>query len=277
MNKVGATSLGWGNIPLSDIFEQLARIGGETVEINGAPGRHAGLVLDEAGAPLVCGWAQQSGLSISGISGYCDFAQDERAALEAEIERLLASCRVAAALGAPIVRAFVGDAKPGRTYAQFQEHILWAFEQVAKRVEPLPVLVAVENHGRLANDGPLLAELVNRIGAANIRLTLDTGNFAWAGHDAAIVQADFDAVAPYVRNAHIKDGVWVNGGFDFVPAGSGDLPLAQWLAHLVESGYQGPLISEFEGKGDFIQGTSQSIAYLKAALQAAVAALPARG
>ena len=100
-------------------------------------------------------------------------------------------------------------------------------------------------------------------------VTLDTGNFGWAGHGPSQVPADFAAVLPNVVSVHVKDGVWraaAGGGpsvFQFVPAGSGPLPLADWLRVLAGRSYQGAVCSEYEGGGDFRDGTRASIAYLK--------------
>lgn len=263
MMKVGAVSLGWSGVALPAIFEQLAEMGGECIEINGNTQRHHGVTLDSATIPQVQQWAADAGLTIGSISGYCDFAQADAAALDAEIERLLVSCRVAAEMEVPVVRAFVGDVKPGVTLPAVRDNIVAAFRQACAQAAALGVTLGIENHGRLINDGPALAAMVKDVGAPNLGFTIDTGNFAWAGHDAAQVRADFAAVLPYIVNVHIKDGVWTEGGFPFVPAGEGELPLIWLLEQLAERGYQGMVSSEFEGAGDFVEGTRRSIAYLK--------------
>lgn len=269
--KVGAVSLGWGNTPLQTIFEQLSELGGECVEINGRPGRHAGLRLNRETSPQVVQWAKAAGLEITGISGYCDFAQIERQAIEAEIERLLASCRVASDMGVKIVRAFVGEPKAGYDFETFRPHIVGAFQQAAQEADRLGVTLGIENHGRLVNQGPALARLVADIAAPNLGVTIDTGNFCWAGHTLAQAEEDFKAVLPYVVNVHIKDGVWQAGEFKLVPAGQGELNIAALLAQLAEQGYQGAIQSEYEGPDDFLESTRHSIAYLKATRQQAVA------
>ena len=142
-------------------------------------------------------------------------------------------------------------------------------QQAARQAEPLGVTLAIENHGRLLNDGPALARLIREVGASNVGVTLDTGNFAWAGHGPSQVQADFEAVLPHIVSVHVKDGVWreavgsTPSVFEFVPAGSGQLPLVDWLKALAGRGYQGAVCSEYEGGGDFREGTRASIAYLK--------------
>ena len=261
--KIGAVSLGWSGTPLPRVFEQIAAMGGECVEINGNTERHHGIVLDRATIPQVQRWAADAGLTIGSLSGYCDFALLDADALDAEIERLLVTCRTAVELGVPVVRAFSGDVKPGVTLEAVRPHIIAAFRKAAHAAESLGVTLGIENHGRLINDGPALAALVEEVGAPNLGFTIDTGNFAWAGHDAAQVRADFAAVLPRIVNVHIKDGVWTDKGFTFVPAGEGELPLAWLLQQLAGRDYSGMVCSEFEGASDFIEGTRRSVAYLK--------------
>jgi sugar phosphate isomerase/epimerase len=271
MISVGAVSLGWSGTPLPQVFEELAGMGGACIEINGNTERHHGIALDRQTIPRVLAWAQDHGLAIRSLSGYCDFAQVDSTALEVEIERLVITCRVAAEMGVPIVRAFTGDVKPGIDLPAVRPNIIAGFRQACEEAQALGVALGIENHGRLINDGPALVALVKEItqsgnGVHNLGFTLDTGNFAWAGHDAAQVEADFAAVLPYVISVHIKDGIWTGDGFTFVPAGEGQLPLEQLLRDLLARGYQGPIYSEFEGAGDFREGTRASIAYLRQAL-----------
>ena len=268
--KTGAVSLGWSGIALPQVFEQLRAAGGECIELNSSPGLHDGLVLDRQTIPQVRSWAKEAGLIISGISGYNDFAHSEREALTAEIERLLSACRIAAEMEVRIVRAFVGQPKAGKTFADFRPHVAAAFRQGARQAQVLGVTLAIENHGRLLNNGPELARLIQEIGAPNVGLTLDTGNFAWAGHDSVQTQADFQAALPYTVNVHVKDGVWRDGRFEFVPAGEGDLDLGGLLRQLVALGYRGAVCSEYEGSGDFVTGTRVSVAYLRKIRQSAL-------
>lgn len=262
--KIGAVSLGWSGKPLPQMFEEVRAMGAECLELNSQPGLHAGLVLDHQTIPQVRDWAATAGVQIGGISGYNDFAQRDQDALATQVKRLLDACRLASELGVSIVRAFPGDPKPDTTLETVWPSLVAGFQQAARLAEPLGVTLAIENHGHLLNDGPLLARLVQEVGAANVGLTLDTGNFCWAGHNLAQAQADFEAALPHTVNVHVKDGVWRGDQFEFVPAGEGELPLSDWLAALAAAGYQGAVCSEFEGAGDFLQGTQRSVRYLLA-------------
>jgi sugar phosphate isomerase/epimerase len=252
-------------------MDEIAAMGGECIEINSRAGLHAGLAIDAQNAALVRGWASAAGLTISAVSGYNDFAQTGRDALVREVDRLLVACRIAEALEVGIVRAFSGDAKPGLALDAAWPSLVTGMQEAARRAELLGVTLAIENHGRLLNDGQALARLIREVGAANVGATLDTGNFAWAGHGPEQVQADFQALLPHIVNLHVKDGAWreatalAASSFEFTPAGSGQLPLSQWLQDLAARGYEGAVCSEYEGGGDFREGTRSSIAYLKTA------------
>lgn len=265
--NVGAVSLGWSGTSLPDVFKQLSAIGGACVEINGNAQSHHDVDLHDPNAPeRVLAWASDTGLAVRSLSGYCDFAQTDTGVLAEEVERLLTYCRVAARLNISIVRAFVGDVKPGITLADVRGNIIAAFKEATQEAQTLGITLGIENHGRLINDGPVLAALVDEVGADNLGFTLDTGNFAWAGHDLVQVRTDFEAVLPRVVNVHVKDGNWVGEGFVFVPAGEGELPLSWLLEALAARDYDGPVYSEYEGSGDIVEGTRRSIDFLKQAI-----------
>lgn len=268
MTHIGAVSLGWSGTRLPQLFEELAAMGGTVIEINGNAQRHHDIALDSTTIPQILTWAKRSGLTIGSLSGYCDFALTHaldttaEPALDAEITRLMTTCRAASEMEVPIVRAFVGDVKPGITLDGARRAIVAALRKASALAAVLGVTLGIENHGHLINDGPALVELVQEVGAPNLGFTLDTGNFAWAGHDAGQVRLDFEAVLPHVVNVHIKDGKWTNDGFVFVPAGEGDLPLTWLLSRLEAQGYDGPIYSEYEGGEAFREGTRRSITYL---------------
>jgi sugar phosphate isomerase/epimerase len=261
---VGAVSLGWSGTPLSEVFEQIAAIGGECVEVNGNAQRHHDVDLQAPTAPRqVLTWADDAGVAVRSLSGYCDFAQTDTEALAEEVTRLLRYCRAASRMNVPVVRAFVGDVKPGITLPDVRDNIVAAFKDASQEAKLMDITLGIENHGHLINDGPALAALVDEVGADNLGFTVDTGNFAWAGHDLDEVRADFAAVLPRIVNVHVKDGKWIGEGFVFVPAGEGELPLRWLLEALAARSYAGPVYSEYEGSGNVVEGTRRSIDYLK--------------
>ncbi|MBA2298383.1 MAG: sugar phosphate isomerase/epimerase [Actinobacteria bacterium] len=266
MISVGATSLGFGAAPLPRLLEQLRELGGECVELNSQPGLHDGLVVDARTIASVRAWVADSGIAVRSVGGYSDFAQIDGDALAAELTRLRRACELASELEVGIVRAFVGEPKASLELAEARSRAVDAFGQAAGFAADLGVTLAIENHGRLVNDGRALASLVEEIDSPQVKLTLDSGNFCWAGHDLDQVRDDYEAVLPHAVCVHIKDGVWTNEGFKFVPAGRGSLPIAQLIDDLRDRSYEGPIYSEYEGSGDFLGGTRESVSFLHSVL-----------
>lgn len=268
MISVGATSLGFGGSPFPLILERLQELGGECVELNSQPGLHDGLLSDGRAIASVREWSDAAGIAIRSVGGYSDFAQVDDDALAAQLARLRGACELASELEVGIVRAFVGEPKPGLELAEARRRAIDAFGRVAVFAAQLGVTLAIENHGNLMNDGRALAALVEEVDSPHVKLTLDSGNFAWAGHDLAQTCADYEAVLPHTVCVHIKDGVWTAEGFEFVPAGQGSLPIEQLIEDLRRCSYEGPIYSEYEGAGDFLEGTRASVGYLRSALAA---------
>jgi sugar phosphate isomerase/epimerase len=267
MNKVGAVSLGWSGTPLHTVFNKLAEMGGECIEINSRTERHHNLVLNAETLPQIRQWAADSRVIIGSLSGYSNFALADADARQREIDQLVATCRHASELGVRIVRAFTGNKPQNATAEQLRPQIVAAFQTAGHAAEKLGVTLAIENHGHLFNDGPGLASLITEIGQPNVRVTLDTGNFSWAGHNLEQTLADFKAVLPHTANVHVKDGIWRDDSFEFVAAGAGSLQINQLVSDLKHMGYDGPVYSEYEGDQDFETNTRLSIAFLRQAVR----------
>jgi len=266
MISVGATSLGFGAAPLPRLLEQLRELGGECIELNSQPGLHDGLVIDARTIASVRAWVDGSGIAVRSVGGYSDFAQVDDDALAVELARLRCASELACELEVGIVRAFVGEPKAGLGLAEARARAVDAFGQAAGFAEELGVTLAIENHGQLLNDGRALASLVEEIDSPHVKLTLDSGNFCWAGHDLEQAHDDYEAVLPHAVCVHIKDGIWTEEGFEFVPAGLGSLPIAELINDLRTRSYEGPIYSEYEGSGDFLGGTRESVGFLRSVL-----------
>lgn len=262
--KVGMTSFGMVGTPIEEALTIMAELGGEVTELNGRPGVHPDLMWEAGDVARVKKLLKQYGIVPTSLGGYNDFAQLTDEGLEEQIQRLIGYCQRAADLEIPVVRAMGADTKEGYGLADFREPILKGFEAVVERTEGLGVVIGLENHGRLTNDGDFMLEVVEHVNSPRLGVTLDTGNFAWAGHDAANVQRFFDQLLPYIFSLHIKDGIWhEDGTFEFVPAGRGAMPLPKLLRDLSGTEFDAGVISEYEGNAPYVDGSRESVAYLR--------------
>jgi len=259
---VGMTSLGMGDEPLAKALAFAVDSGCQTIELNGRATVHQG-VWSREGVAGVGAILAASGLQVGSLGGYCSMAQTSDEALEAEVSALVGYCGLARELGIPVVRAFAGDVVEGQTLDTLYPRIVRGFQEVMAHIAGWPLRVGIENHGRLINHGDWLASLIADVSAPGLGVTLDTGNFCWAGHSIDEAERFFELLLPYTVNVHIKDGRFEGQEFVLLPAGRGDLDLAGLLKRLAQSGYRGQVLSEYEGRGDWAQCTRESVAYLR--------------
>lgn len=262
--KIGVTSLGMRGLTLPDAIDRMKQWGVECVELNGRPGCHPDLLWEsEADFEMVSALFDAAGIAITSLGGYNDFAQWNDSLLQVEVDRLVVYCRRAARLHIPVVRAFVGDVKEGHSLDDFACRIREAFGEVIRQIAGWPVRIGIENHGRLANNGLFLRNLIETVASPQLGMTIDTGNFYWAGHSPDVVQRFIGLLASYTLNVHIKDVAYCEQQPVFVPAGRGIVNLCG-LFHLLDAyGYDGALVSEYEGQGDYQAGSLESVAFLR--------------
>lgn len=261
--RIGITSLGMGSQPLDEVLRFAASIGCEALELNGRETVHAGLWAPPIDYESIRRRLSATGLHATSLGGYSDFAQPSDEALAEQVNTFLGYCDVARTMRIPVVRAFVGDAAEGRDLDALYPRIVEGFRAVMERVVDWGILVGIENHGRLANDGDVLHSIVRDVGSPLLGITLDTGNFCWAGHSIDAAHRFFGDLAPLTVSVHVKDGRFVDGAFEFLPAGRGDIDIKGLYDTLFGLGYPGAVVSEYEGALDYATGTLESVAYLR--------------
>jgi L-ribulose-5-phosphate 3-epimerase len=261
--KTGFVSLGLADRSLAGVLQAAVTMGCEAIELNGRATVHQGLWQGDVDMAAIGGRIAESGITVTSLGGYSNLAQPADEALEAEVEQLLGYCRIARDMGIPIVRAFAGDVIEGYDLDALYPRIVQGFRAVADAIQGWGVTLGIENHGRLMNDGDLLQRLIYDVDSPLVRITLDTGNFCWAGHSIATAHGFFQKLAPLVVNVHVKDGRFQDGVWHLLPAGRGDIDLVGLFEVLRSLGYDGPVLSEYEGPDDFMLSTAESVSYLR--------------
>lgn len=248
--KPGVVGLSLSCMDFPEVLQFVRDIGGETIELCTVKGAHNGSLNLHTERSSLLKRIGSYGLSITSVAGYNDFtfATDS---VNKQIERLEWYCRLAADLQVGIVRVMSGEPRPGLTKEEMVTNIIHGFMIAVKMAKKYNVILALENHGYLVNDAPALVKIVRAVADEHLRLTLDTGNFCWAGHSLEEAHEYFKQAAPYVVNVHLKDLVLTSPNkVQFVPLGQGDLDLKMVIQELTTVGYNGALLCEYEGMGD---------------------------
>jgi sugar phosphate isomerase/epimerase len=260
---VGFVSLGLADRALDEVLRMAATTGCEAMELNGRATVHQGLWQGTPDMAAINEQIAAAGLVATSLGGYSSFAQLSDEALASEVEQFLGYCQRARDMGIPVVRAFAGDVVEGYDLDALYPRIVQGFQAVALAIDGWGITVGIENHGHLVNDGDVLQALIHEVDSPRVRLTLDTGNFCWAGHSVTSAHGFFQKLAPLAVNVHVKDGRFENGEWRLLPAGRGDIDLVGLFELLRTVGYDGPILSEYEGHDDFMLSTAESVSYLR--------------
>lgn len=183
---------------------------------------------------------------------------------EAEVEWVAEGVRIAAGLGATVVR--IDAAMTGQQELSLERRVdlfASAVRDVLGATSELPVPLAIENHGLQGNDPEWLRAVLDAVASARLGLTLDTGNFYWAGMPLERVYETMERFASEVKHVHCKNlafeperqGVDRELGWGYgehvCPIPDGDVDHGRVLDVLRAAGYDGGLYIEDESLGKF--------------------------
>lgn len=200
--------------------------------------------------------------------------------LRAEIDRVKACVDVAAALGAPVMRHDVASKLKeieGYTWKDAMADMIPAIREITEYAASKGIRTCSENHGQIFQDSDRVEALIKAVGNDNYGWLVDMGNFLCVDEDprSAVRRA-----APYAVHAHakdflyhiVKDGVPTPEGYfrtrngnllRGTAVGHGVVPVAESVAALRESGYDGWLSIEFEGMEENIPALNAGLLYLR--------------
>ncbi|HXF63334.1 MAG TPA: sugar phosphate isomerase/epimerase [Caldilineaceae bacterium] len=176
--------------------------------------------------------ADRLGLSIEvGIGSICPTSTTFSGANGTAVEQLRRWLNVAALMGSPAVRCYLGANADRRTVTPLSAHIeatIATCRAVRDRALDLGVKIAIENH---AGDlqGRELAALIEQAGPDFVGACLDSGNPLWVAESPFVT---LEHLAPYVVMSHIRDtAVWPHpqgAAVQWVPMGDGTIDITAW-------------------------------------------------
>lgn len=206
------------------------------------------------------------------ICAYCVGADVINKELDVEVARLKSLVDVAAALGAPVMRHDItggskSGAKVGVSYDALLPAMVKAVREVTEYAQTRGVRTLTENHGRFSQDASRVEKLINEVKHDNFGALVDVGNFMCADEEPWKSVA---VMMPYAYHVHVKD-FFIRSGNDISPGrgwirtragdylrgtiiGHGNARVAQSIATVKRSGYDGYLTVEFEGMEDNLKG-----------------------
>lgn len=179
--------------------------------------------------------AHLRGLDISGTAVGNNFALPDGPERDQQIAHVKTWVNHAAALGAPHIRVFAGDAK-GLDKAAARRQCIRALEECGEYAGTKGVWLGLENHGGIVAQVDDLLEIVSAVKSPWVGVNLDSGNF----YSDADPYAEMARLAPYTVNAQLKVAISRPG------RAKQPTDLDRFIQVLRDANYQGYVALEFE-------------------------------
>ena len=157
----------------------------------------------ESGIEAFAKHLQEYNIKASAFLMATDFSNDDT---EAEIKWVECAVRAADALKMDAIRI---DAHMHRESDWPLEKRITIFADCMKRVidetSDTDVPMGIENHGIQGNTPEFLDRVLDSVGSERLGLTMDTGNFYWAGNPLDDVYRILEHFAPKTKHTHCKN------------------------------------------------------------------------
>ena len=204
---------------------------------------------------------EQNGVKISAILMANNFNAPD---LEAELNWVIKTIQLADILGISAIRIdAIMSGEREMALEKRQSHFAGCIHKILDATASSDVPLGIENHGFQGNDPDFLDGVLASVGSERLGLTMDMGNFYWAGHPLDKVYEILEHFAPVTKHTHVKNIAypeevrntqrqlgWEYGKYS-CPIPDGDIDIARVAGFLKESGYNGGLNIEDESVGKF--------------------------
>lgn len=252
----------WGQaaLDLRRFVRRAGELGFDAVMLAGKRPHLSPLDCDDDALAALRDDMQAAGVRCAVVAAYTDFGAAVAAEVplvELQVGYVESLCRVAAGLGAGIVRVFTAYEAAGVGPQVTWQRVVAALREVCDRAAAHGVTVAVQNHHDLAVHTAALLELLADVDRPNCKLGFDAWSPALRGEDlyeaarAAAPHAVLTTNADYVRmSRHRYRPDLVNyepAGPDLVravPFGEGFIDYPAFFRGLVAGGFDGVAVYE---------------------------------
>ena len=281
----GQTKLG-----VEEVIDKVADLGYDGIELAAKRPHASPLDLDDDDRKRVKNRAAEMGVEIPILAGYQDFSEPpghgDMAHGEKELVYLRETCRMAADLGAPLVRIYSGFLHPGSGFGAQWKTIVSRLKEAVKIAEGHGVVLAMQNHSEMALHHRDVLEMVGEVGSDFLKVALDAPYVHMCGIPQAEAVRDVGSLIVYSTASDFN--MWIRphglpsaagaGGIGHVEfhagrvtaLGDGDVDYKGFITALNEIGYDKWLAYEmcsaipgFEGEKTLDEYAVKSLNFLK--------------
>lgn len=262
----------WGqaSLDLRSFIRRAADLGFDSVMLAGKRPHLSPLDIEESMMADLQRELKASGIRCDVIAAYVDLGATIAAEVplaEMQVAYVESLCRMAARLGAGIVRVFTAYECAGQNPQTIWQRVVVVLREMCDRAAKHGVTIAIQNHHDLALDTLSLLDLLQEIDRSNCKLGFDAWSPALRGedlyqaaqnaapHTAITTNADYVRVPRYRYRPELVNYEVVSPDLvRAVPFGRGFIDYTSFFRGLMDGGFDGianyEMCSPVRGGGD---------------------------
>jgi sugar phosphate isomerase/epimerase len=231
----------------------------------------------DAETPLVKAALKDTGLPVGVYSVSNNFVKPDQSERLAQLNVIKKGVDSANEFGAGIVRVFGGDVNSSGV--SFDDALGWIVDGLgaaAEYAQANGVVLALENHGKLAGKSNQVRLILGKVNSPALRANPDTGNFLLvhqASHEAVDELVDLAAMVHFKDFRLVPDDyegfayTSIEGlKFAGMAVGEGDVDLPDCVVSLKKAAFNGWLNIEYEGEEIPQHAVARSVVYTRGLL-----------
>jgi sugar phosphate isomerase/epimerase len=164
-------------LPLEKIVDKAAEFGYDGVEIVAKAPHASPMLMTQDDRKRLKDRITSKGLELCCLAGYFDFSHDNSHAdmprLQKELLWMRETLRLAADLGAPIVRTYAGFFYPTVPLRQQWQWAVEGLKESARMAEDFGVILGLQNHSEVTQNYKDVLEMIQEVGSPALKATID--------------------------------------------------------------------------------------------------------
>jgi sugar phosphate isomerase/epimerase len=244
MNMLAFSTLACPGWSREMVLEKAAKFGYEEIEWRGGPDGHIPPETSVCEMASLRKAAADRGLAALAITAYTSFVSPLESERQVNVQELQRYADLAAELGAPFVRAFLGELPPGTALdGTTYSYIFECLSLASAYATTVGVRIAIEPHDDFVHSSAVAPVLDQDALHPALCAIWDVGNTFAAGEPPEQSLAILKDRLAYVQ---VKDGRRRDSGWSLCAIGEGDVPLRRAFELLSNTGYEGAISLEWE-------------------------------
>jgi sugar phosphate isomerase/epimerase len=225
-----------------EVVDRVSAMGYDAIEWRGGPEGHVRADWSASRRADLRRRVEDAGLTSLAVTSYTQFVSGDARARQDSIEHLERHLELAADLGAPYVRAFLGEVDDPAPTSEHLHRAIEGLSAALSTARAVGVDIAIEPHDDFARAASL-RPVLDRLDAGVVGVVWDVVN-AWGMGE--LPRTGHDEIRGRIRYVQLKDARWADGEWQLTPIGEGQVPLLDAMRALAADGPLPPLSVEWE-------------------------------